>query len=431
MKLLQRTAFYQALLALPMVVIGTAIGYGLVRHTVTLEVDEALEDHAILLRERMRTADRDLEITAPDMLVRIAAGTITHQLFSDTVIYDSLQAEDIPWRVGRFPATMADGSAVTMTIGRSQLETDDLVFGIALSIAAVLVLFTLCTLVLFRWLSARLWRPFHASLKAMEHFRPDGPSPPLAASNVDEFTGMANALEGMMANMRRDFTAQKRFTEQAAHELRTPLAILRGRLDQLIQSPAMGEREAEVIQGMYTASERMGRTINDMLLLAKVGEGGTPAENVDWQRIIHEELELLKDPIAQQGLAVQFTEEEPCGIQLPPMQAQLLMSNLLRNAVQHNLQGGSITITTTRDAITVRNSGGTLAVDPSTLFERFAKGDPSSSSAGLGLSMVKEMAERNGLVVAYTFENGMHVLCIRRGEDIWGASLDGSQCSGR
>ncbi|MBP9160786.1 MAG: hypothetical protein KBF49_08050, partial [Flavobacteriales bacterium] len=102
MKLLQRTALYQALLALPMIVVGTAIGYGLVRHTVTHELDEALADHAAQLRERMHKTDLFLEITTPDMLVKVAPGTILSEQFSDTVMYDTLAVEDIPWRIGRF-----------------------------------------------------------------------------------------------------------------------------------------------------------------------------------------------------------------------------------------------------------------------------------------------------------------------------------------
>ena len=415
MKLLQRTALYQALLALPMVVIGTAISYGLVRHTVTREVDEGLENHAVQLRERIRTGDRDLEITAPDMLVRLSAGTIANEQFSDTVIYNKLEEEDIPWRIGRFPAGQADGNSAILTIGRSQLETDDLVMGIAMSIAAVLVLFTLCTLLLFRWLSKRLWRPFHANLAAMESFSPDATTPPLAPSSVDEFAGMARALDSMMANMQRDFTAQKRFTEQAAHELRTPLAILRGRLDQLIQSPNMGEGEAESIQGMYSASERMGRTISDMLILAQVGDSGSLPQEVEWSRVFREEMALLQDLMAQRQLTVELIEESRCRIQLDPMLAQLLASNLLRNAVQHNVPNGSISVGITQESITVRNTGPVLAVDPATLFDRFAKGDPSSSSPGLGLSMVKEIAERNGLRVEYTVAEGMHTVTMYRG----------------
>lgn len=412
MKLLQRTALYQALLALPMVVIGTAIGYGLVRHTVTLEVDEALVHHAEQVQESMRSTDRDLELTAPGLLVRIVPGTILHEQFSDTVIYDTLEEEDIPWRIGRFPARQADGSDAVLIIGRSQLETDDLVMGIAMSIAAVLVLFTLCTLLLFRWLSTRLWRPFHANLLAMERFRPGAPSIPLTPSEVDEFADMSNALGRMMANMQRDFTAQKRFTDQAAHELRTPLAILRGRLDQLIQSSGMGEREAEVIQGMYTASDRMGRTISDMLMLAKVGDSGSLPQEVEWSRVFREEMVLLKDLISQRQLSVELNEESHCTIQLHPMLAQLLASNLLRNAVQHNVPNGSISVGITQESITVRNTGPVLSVAPATLFDRFAKGDPSSTSPGLGLSMVKEIAERNGLRVEYTEASGTHEITV-------------------
>ena len=414
MKLLQRTALYQALLAIPMVVLGTAIGYGLVRHTVNGEVDEQLEHQAKVVQRTLTVGDELPHSLATDQFVRVSNDETPVPQYLDTAMYDSAEAEVIPWRMGRFPITRSNGSVATVTIGRSQVETDELVTGIAMSIAAVLLVFTLATLLLFRWLSTRLWRPFHANLRAMEHFRPDAPSPSLAVSNVDEFTDMANALDGMMVNMRRDFTAQKRFTEQAAHELRTPLAILRGRLDQLIQSPAMGEKEADVIQGMYTAAERMGRTITDMLLLAKVGESGTPKENVDWRRMIQDEQALLKDPIAQLGLSVKFTEEQPCGIKIPPIQAQILVSNLLRNAVQHNMKDGSISINTTRDAIIVRNNGSALSVDPATLFERFAKGDPSSSSAGLGLSMVKEIAERNELRVAYREKDGLHEIVISR-----------------
>ncbi|MFZ1658041.1 MAG: HAMP domain-containing sensor histidine kinase [Flavobacteriales bacterium] len=415
MKLLQRTALYQALLALPMIVVGTAIGYGLVRHTVTHELDEALADHAAQLRERMHKTDLFLEITTPDMLVKVAPGTILSEQFSDTVMYDTLAVEDIPWRIGRFPATQADGNAAVLTIGRSQLETDDLVMGIAMSIAAVLVLFSLFTLLLFRWLSSRLWRPFHANLLAMERFRPDSPTPPLAPSNVDEFAGMANALGGMMANMQRDFTAQKRFTEQAAHELRTPLAILRGRLDQLIQNPSLGERDAEAIQGMYTASERMGRTVSDMLTLAKVGDGEFLPQKVDWARMFREEIALLSDLISASKLTVEINEESRCVIQLHPALAQLLASNLLRNAVQHNVPNGTLSLAIARESITVRNIGPALSVAPATLFDRFAKGDPSSTSPGLGLSMVREIAERNGLCVDYTVADGMHVITVQKG----------------
>lgn len=176
----------------------------------------------------------------------------------------------------------------------------------------------------------------------------------------------------------------------------------------------MAEREAGLIQGMFVAADRMVRTIKDMLRLAKVGELHPP-EVVDWPKLFHEELELLKDPIAILHLSVKTNWTENCLVKLSPLQAQVLVSNLLRNAVQHNMHGGSVHITTTRDAVTVRNTGPISGVDPSGLFQRFAKGDPSGPSAGLGLSMVQEIAEHNGYKATYVIRDGQHVLSFGRG----------------
>jgi hypothetical protein len=200
MKLLQRTALYQALLALPMVVIGTAIGYGLVRHTVTHEVDEALEDHAILVRDRMLASEQDLEITAPDMLLRM---------------------------------------------------TDDTVMGIAVSIAVVLVLFTLVIRCCCSAGSPRTCGVLSIPTAGHGTLPSRCAHSMLAPSDVEEFAGMAG-VGRMMANMQRDFPRAETFTEQAAHELRTPWPFC-AEVGPADPKPSMGERAGP--SGMYTASE--------------------------------------------------------------------------------------------------------------------------------------------------------------------------------
>ena len=146
-----------------------------------------------------------------------------------------------------------------------------------------------------------------------------------------------------------------------------------------------------------------------------MGDGVFIPQEVDWSRVFREELVLLKDPIAQRLLTVELIEEGRCRIKLHPVLAQLLVSNLLGNAVQHNVPDGSLSVVITQESITVRNTGPVLSADPASLFDRFAKGDPSSTSPGLGLSMVKEIAERNGLRVEYMAANGMHAIIVRKG----------------
>lgn len=412
MKLLQRTALYQALLALPMVALGTGLGYLLVHRAVTAEVDETLEYHAGQVQQQADANEPPKNHAAPGLLLQVRPGTLPHKEFRDTTIYDTLEQERIPWRIGRFPLRQPDGSSAVLTLGRSQLETDELVTGIAGGIAAMLVVFSLCTLLLYHWLSGRIWLPFRANLRAMETFRPDAKAPVLTPSRVEEFAAMAGALDRMMGNMQRAFTAQKRFTEQAAHELRTPLAILRGRLDQLIQSPQLGEADAAAIQGIDLAIGRMGRIVADMLALAEIGDGGFPPGSVDWPALFAAELRLVKGLCEHQGIQAELRNEGPCALRLHSRLAQLLVANLVRNAVQHNVQNGSLVVTLAPAGITVCNTGPRLTVEPATLFQRFAKGNPASSSPGLGLAMVKEIADRNGLRVSYTEDGGMHRITV-------------------
>ncbi|MFZ1688935.1 MAG: HAMP domain-containing sensor histidine kinase, partial [Flavobacteriales bacterium] len=217
----------------------------------------------------------------------------------------------------------------------------------------------------------------------------------------------------MMSKLRADFTAQKRFTEQAAHELQTPLAIMQGKLDQLIQSPNMGEQEASVIDGLFQARERMGRTLSNMLLLARIGNQQFPPEHIDWLAIFTDQHQALEDLIAQRGIRFTIRQDQPCSLHLHPLLAEVLVANLLRNAVQHNIPAGTVTGVIGADGFMITNTGPDLSVAPAALFERFAKGDPASPSTGLGLSMVKEIADQNDLQLAYGYAAGIHTLVVR------------------
>jgi signal transduction histidine kinase len=285
--------------------------------------------------------------------------------------------------------------------------------GIAASMTALLLLMVLANLLLNHWLSRKLWKPFHYTLDELERFKMDAQSRgPLPATDVDEFNAMNRTLEAMMTKMRSDFTAQKRFTEQAAHELQTPLAVMQSKLDQLIQSPNMGEHEATTIEGLFQARERMGRTVTNMLLLARIGNRQFPAERIDWSAIFRDQCAALTDLITERGLTFTLREEEKCHVLLHPVLAELVVANLVRNAIQHNNPSGTIDVAIRAIGFTIRNTGPDLAVDPATLFERFAKGDLSSPSTGLGLSIVKEIADGNGLLLTYGASHGTHTLVV-------------------
>ncbi|HNK69505.1 MAG TPA: HAMP domain-containing sensor histidine kinase [Flavobacteriales bacterium] len=414
MKLLHRTSIYQLALVVPLVVVGTALTYVLVRAVVREEMDEQLQHQADLVLADVRNGQRTFSPTAPDVYIALVAGAPAKPFFQDTVMFNMAENEDLPWRAGYFPVALSDGSTRTVVIARSLVETEELVMVLALSMTALLALITLGNVLLNRWLSRKLWQPFHDTLGEVQGFEADGPRiPRLPDTEVDEFTMLNRTLKAMTKKLRADFTAQKRFTEQAAHELQTPMAVMQGKLDQLIQSPNMGEQEAGVIDGLFQARERMGRTVANMLLLARIGNQQFPAEQIDWSALFAEQQQLLQDLIARRSIRYTIRQDQPCSLRLSAVLAEVLVANLLRNAVQHNIPSGTVNVVIGADGFVIANNGPDLSVPPAALFERFAKGDPSSPSTGLGLSMVKEIADQNGLQLSYGYAAGVHTLVVR------------------
>jgi signal transduction histidine kinase len=414
MKLLHRSSRYRLALALPLLLVGTMIGVLVVHWVVTNQVDEQLEHETAHITTQLKQGVRTFTTNATDELIVVAPGSAGAAPPKDTTRYDEEEQEMMPWRISRSVTTLADGSSYVITVGRSLVETEDLIIGVALSMGALLVLLFLGHWLLDRWLADRLWRPFQSALQELRQFQLDGSQPPhFPDTNVDEFTSLNRSLKTMTTKLRSDFTLQKRFTEQAAHELHTPLAIMQGKLDQLIQSPNLKEADAEVIDGLFQARERMGRTVGNMLLLARIGNQQFPPQHIDWTALFEEQRRILEELITQRDLRFSIHQEQPCGLHLHPMLADVLVGNLLRNAVQHNIQAGSIRVVMHADGFVSENTGPVLEVPAASLFDRFVKGDPSSPSTGLGLAMVKEIADQNGLRLNYNYAVGMHTLTVR------------------
>lgn len=415
MKLLLRSSLYKLALAVPLVLVGTVIGYYMVRAVVTHEVDEQLEYEAQLIARDLSNGVPMDRRTANDSYITVRPGT-GNVLMKDTVMPDAEDDGELkPWRIGNFPAHDANGAACTITVGRSLLETEDLVAGIAASMTLLIALVMLVSLLLDLWLSRKLWKPFHASLAALENFRVDAnEAPHMPDTNTTEFTTMNRSLQRMMERSRTDFTAQKRFTEQAAHELRTPLAVMQGKLDQLIQSPNIGEQDAATIDSIYRTGHRMNRTVTNMLLLARIGNQQFPPAPVDWERVFSEQHHGLEELISSRNIRFNSHVEEPCRIELHPLLADLVAGNLLRNAVLHNVAHGHVEVVLRARSITITNSGAPLSVPPESLFARFTKGDPSSPSAGLGLSIVKEIVDGAGLQLSYRVTDGVHTIVVTK-----------------
>ncbi len=107
-------------------------------------------------------------------------------------------------------------------------------------------------LVVVRLISRRMWKPFDETLDRIEQFKlEDEKLPTLPDSDIQEFKRLNAALDTLMKNNLASYRSQKEFTENASHELQTPLAIFQSKLDLLLQQPDLTEPQAEIIQSLY------------------------------------------------------------------------------------------------------------------------------------------------------------------------------------
>lgn len=272
---------------------------------------------------------------------------------------------------------------------------------IALVLAAALVL-TVC------FISRRLWKPFDGTLLQAERFRlEDGRLPGLPESDVEEFARLNRTLTALMRNSLSSYRTQKEFTENASHELQTPLAVFQSKLDLLLQQPDLTRRQAELIQDLYATSGRLSWLNRNLLLLARIDNRQYgQMETVDVGGLVEGLLPSLECLTGSVVLRRDFrTQLTVCANRTL---LESLVNNLVVNAVRHNRPDGEITIALTDRRFVVSNTSDEPALDSRLIFNRFYRPSEKTAGSGLGLAIVKAVCVYHGWEVGYRYDGEKH-----------------------
>lgn len=414
MKLLARTNRYYLGLSAVLFVLGTGLLYAGLQRALAHEVDEQLRQQQAYLTERIRVTGALPTITMPQELTidgpRRAAGQ------RDTVLFDPVEREDVPFRVITFRVVVR-GQPHWLTVRKSLLETEDLLQVILEVMLAVMGLLFGSLVLLNRWLAGWLWAPFRRTLKALRGYQLQQPqSLELPATPVEEFSELNQAVTQLTHRVAADYRALKEFTENAAHETQTPLAIMQAQLEQLVQEPELPSRVVASVQTVYRATRRLSRLHQALTLLSKIENrqfgGGAP---VQLDEVIQEKLRQLADFLEAKDLTPQVGPLAPVALVMHPALAESLVGNLLQNAVKHNVPGGLLTVQLTAGALEITNTGPALSTDPMLLLGRFRKQNAASDSPGLGLSIAEQICTYYGFQLRYAFAaaGNLHTLRVQ------------------
>ncbi|OUJ71907.1 sensor histidine kinase [Hymenobacter crusticola] len=418
MKLLTATNRYYLGLSVGLFVLCGLLFYEGLQRALRHEVDEQLlNQQAFILRKAKLSGTASvLPFAEPPRIYRTRPPKLG---FSDTLLLDVLDQALVPHRQLAFAVPEPTGTR-WVTLRKSLLETEDILELVVAVLGLMLALLLLGVVGLNRWLAGRLWAPFRHTLVALRHYDLAQHQPlRLPNSSIAEFAELNQALTQMSARLEADYQTLKEFTENAAHETQTPLAIMQAKLEQLMQLPASADPAAAPLLGdLYGATLRLSRLHQGLTLLSKIENRQFPgAVPIRLDQLLTEKLHHLRDFTEAKELQVTLALPSVPTLHLHPALADSLVGNLLQNAVRHNLRGGELRVTLTAEALEVLNSGPALPSGnhPEQFFERFRKLRNTSDSPGLGLSIVQQICAYYSFGLSYqvTSEPVRHVVRVR------------------
>jgi Signal transduction histidine kinase len=414
MKLLQKTNRTYLILSASAFAIAGVLTYTVLSLFLESQLNEKLsntKEHLIKTIEKSGIVYNDppyIEVREKPVLSEIK------DFYSDTILFDASEKESVPTRQ-LTGTSLINGKNYKIIIRNTLIEKSDFLFTIILTTVSVFVLLLLSMYFINKKLSRKIWSPFYGILDELKKFSQENPSFALTTtSGIEEFEELKLTLNKLTTKVISDYQVLKRFTEDASHEIQTPLSIIQSRLESLIQDPDLTEMQASKIQSAYSASARLAKLTRSMLFLARIENRQYPeSEEIDLLLLLRSQMELFVEAIRDKSLSVEIHSDSGCILNANVFLAESLVQNLLGNAIKHSFRNSRIIIEISQESFVISNNGDALKVEPEKLFNRFFKVNTSSDSFGLGLSIVREICKAYNWTITYVVTDNLHTVTIR------------------
>ncbi len=416
MRLLTKTTLNLLSISLFIYLFGVIAFYYSLRVQVDNNINREMVKRKISLIRQMEEAHSSVSQTPGRnemVLVKPVSKMQAADSFNDTLIYNREEQRFQLFRQMDFAETV-NYQVYEIRIFKSLEETDTLIIRIISTMTVLVILLIIALLVVNRYSSRLVWSVFYDTIGKINRYDLNTHEDfTLQDSDVKEFADLNRVLKTMTERIKDDYLNLKEYTENASHEIQTPLAIINSKLELLLQSGDMNEKQYKALADAYEASIRLSKYNSTLILLAKIENKQFPAsKQISPEAILTNLLEDLDDLIRDKKIEVlkYFTPEVT--VLMDPYLAEMLIVNLFKNAIRHNVKGGKLVVTVEKNFLRIANSGPRLPVDENLLFKRFFKSSSSPESLGLGLSIVQKICSLYGFEVNYLFADGMHSMTV-------------------
>lgn len=336
--------------------------------------------------------------------------------YKDSMVYIVEKGETEPARILTTIFKNDEDRYYELTVSTPSIEKNDLRDAIQIWIIFLYVSLLLCIVIISVWVFYRNMRPLYVLLHWLDNYQTGKKNEPLKnKTRITEFRKLNDAAIRYAERTEQMFEQQKQFIGNASHEIQTPLAICRNRLEMLMEDESLSESQLEELMKTHQTLEYITKLNKSLLLLSKIDNGQfTDTRELNLNVLLGQNLEDYKEVYDYRNIKVDIAEHAEFRVTMNESLAVALLTNLLKNAFVHNIDEGHIRIVITSGSITFRNSGIDRPLDKEHIFERFYQGNKKEGSTGLGLAIADSICRLQHLKIRYFFEQEEHCFEISK-----------------
>ena len=422
MKLFHLVLWRISLALIVVLTVWAGFFYMAVVEEVNDEVDDTLEDYSegLIIRalsgEDMPTASNGSNNQYYLYEVSESYAASHPQItYRDEMVFITEKSETEPARVLITIFRTEDERYMELVVYTPTIEKLDLLRAILGWIIFLYVLLLLIILSINIWVFRKNMKPLYVLLKWLDTSQLGKKNEPLEnTTKITEFRKLNAATMAFAERGEKLFEQQKTFIGNASHEMQTPLAICRNRLEMLMEDETLTEHQLNELIKTHQTLENLTRMNRSLLLLCKIENGQfVDTRSVCLNDILAHYLDDYKEVYAYCNITVTVTTDSSFCVEMNDSLVSVLVTNLLKNSFVHNIDGGFIYIKITANTFEISNTG-EKPLDRERIFERFYQGQKKEGSTGLGLALVDSICKANHLKIDYTYVENRHIFTISK-----------------
>jgi signal transduction histidine kinase len=421
MKLLDasRNAFLASIL--PVLLVWSVIFYWFLVNQIEKGQLEDLQDKKKALEEKLRVnptliatlTPSDLGASAKAVSVQEYASHI--ERFADTTFYGGNRQEmtysTLTWGY-RIPQS---NEYFLITLYENFREVEILKTNLLPSIGIFFIGCMVLSLLAQRTLFGKIWNPFYATLDKMKNYDIQEVRPISSEKTaIKEFRELNSAITALTKRAENAYMSQKHFIENTSHEIQTPLAVMKSKIELAFQNPNLPDEYVKLLLELNQSLTKLSKLNKALLLLSRIeNDQFVERQKIAVSGCLREALGYFEEKIRAKGLQVNQFFEAGVYISANKIIFEILINNLIKNSIYHNQEHGSIDIHLKSGHLLIKNTAKNVSEESQEIPSRYQADPSNSNSTGLGLSIVKKICEVSQMNYEISTQKGFFIFDLR------------------